>query len=265
MTPNVLLIDALNVIRRVHGAIPDADENRQVNQALEATQHSIERALKECNPTHALAVFDGHATTWRHTLLPNYKAGRKPMPEPLRLRLKEFAALFNNMSIRLYRKTGLEADDVIGAVAHKVAQVQLPVTILSTDKIYRQLLSHPTITLRDHFKKTEMRATEVLTETGFAPEQLLDYWALAGLGDIPGVEGIGHKGAMALMTQYGSLSNMLVALTDADSRPLKKLAEQVPTALLMRELVTLRTDLALGLNVKALRLATTPLARHTSA
>ena len=79
----VLLVDALNLIRRVYAAQPGEDGPERAHHALQAGVQSLHRALRECQPTHAVCIFDGQGPSWRHQLYKGYKAGRPPMPEAL--------------------------------------------------------------------------------------------------------------------------------------------------------------------------------------
>ncbi|WP_422460116.1 5'-3' exonuclease H3TH domain-containing protein [Endozoicomonas sp. ALB115] len=260
MAPTLLLIDALNLIRRIHAAIPlrepQADDNQQVDGALSATLASVQRAIKECNPSHILMVFDGDPPTWRHQLLPGYKAQRKPMPIVLRQRLVEFNNAFREMGLMTFRRNGIEADDVIGAITHKAIAVNVKTVILSTDKTYRQLLHSPLVIQRDHFQKVNFDSASVCTEYGMPPEKLLDYWGMAGVGDVPGVEGVGKKGATELLNRFGSLHGIFepeVAHGEKVKGALKKVLEQREQAELSVRLATLQHDVELGLSLKDLR------------
>ena len=264
MTPVLLLIDALNLIRRIHAVIPAGDgspeaEAKQVDDALTATLTSLQRAIHDCQPSHVLVVFDGDPPTWRHELYPAYKAGRKPMPAPLRQRLREFNQRFREFGVMTFRRNGMEADDVIGAVTHKAVAGGVKTVILSTDKAYRQLLHWPLVTQRDHFRKVDFNGDAVHEEFGVSSEQLLDYWAMAGIGDVPGVDGVGPKGATALLNEYTTLDAILaVGDEEGDSGrvkkgPLKKVLAQSDQALLSRQMATLKRDIELGMSLKDLR------------
>ncbi|WP_299728900.1 5'-3' exonuclease H3TH domain-containing protein [uncultured Endozoicomonas sp.] len=264
MAPTLLLIDALNLIRRIHAAVPGReapnqdnhdDEAQQVEGALSATVSSVQRAIKECNPTHALVVFDGDPPTWRHELLPDYKAKRKPMPDALRRRLSDFNKAFREMGLMTFRRNGVEADDVIGAITHKAIAGKINTIILSTDKAYRQLLQSPLVIQRDHFQKLDFDRAEVMKEFGIQPEQLLDYWSMAGVGDIPGVDGVGKKGAGDLLAQFGNLQNLFSegSNVEAPKGPLKKVLNQKEHALLSLQMATLKEDIDLGMSLKEMR------------
>jgi len=257
MPPTLLLIDALNLIRRVHGAIPAqvsaAGEDQHIDATLTATVSSIRRALRESDPSHLLIVFDGDPPTWRHRLFPDYKARRQPMPQLLRKRLIEFNNAFRHMGWMTFRRNGTEADDVIGTITHKAVAAKISTVILSTDRAYRQLLHSPLVCQRDHFRKTNYHGESVNTEFGLSPQRLPDYWGIAGVGDIPGVQGVGKKGAAELLNRFGSLQGILAQPDGEASGALKKVLAHKAQAQLSMQLATLQHQLELGLSLKNLR------------
>ena len=255
MRPHLLLIDALNLIRRIHAAVKAPDDNSQVNGAISSTVSSLARALHDSQPSHALIVFDGNPPTWRHKLYPEYKSQRKPMPEILYNRLGDFNNAFLQLGIKTYRRSGLEADDVIASIASKALGAGVAVTILSTDRSFQQLLTNPAIRLRDHFQKQDHTAETVHQQMGLQPDQLIDYWAMAGNGDIPGVSGVGNKGAIKLLQESGNLEQVfrLEETLEETKGAAGKVCEQREQALLSRQLATLATDLELGVRLKDLR------------
>ncbi len=257
MPPTLLLIDALNLIRRIHGAIPAqvnaTGEDKHIDATVIATLSSVQRALRESNPSHVLIVFDGDPPTWRHRLFPDYKARRQPMPPLLRKRLIEFNNAFRNMGLMTFRCNGTEADDVIGAITHKAIAAKINTVILSTDRIYRQLLHSPLVSQRDHFRKINFVSNSVKTQFGLSPQQLLDYWSIAGVGDIPGVPGVGKKGATELLNRFGSLQGVLAQTSSEARGALKKVLAHKNQAQLSMQLATLQRELKLGLSLKDLR------------
>ena len=251
MRPHLLLIDALNLIRRIHAAVRAPDENSQVDGAISSTLSSLARALQDSQPSHALIVFDGNPPTWRHELYPDYKSQRKPMPDILHNRLGDFNHAFLQLGVKTFRRSGLEADDVIASIASKAMAAGVAVTILSTDRSFQQLLTCPSIRLRDHFQKLDHNTETVYQQMGFKPEQLVDYWAMAGNGDIPGVNGVGNKGAEKLMQDFGSLEQVFQQQESKGASG--KVCAQKEQALLSRRLATLATELELGVRLKDLR------------
>lgn len=252
MQPNLLLIDALNLIRRVHAAVRAVDDESQVTGAISSTISSLSRALRDCQPSHVLVVFDGNPPTWRHKLYPDYKKNRKPMPEPLRKRLGEFNQAILQLGLKTFRRSGLEADDVIAAIASKAVLANVEVTILSTDRVFHQLLTSPLIRQRDHFQKLDANTQTVVEQYGLEPSQLVDFWSIAGVGDVPGVQGVGEKGAAKLLQTFGSLEGVIKEGSDHSSAG-RKVAEQPDQAWLSHKLAKLSCDLDVGIRLKDLR------------
>jgi DNA polymerase-1 len=118
----LLLIDALNIIRRIWEAIPIEDSPEKAVGAMRSCLASFKRAIEHHAPTHALAVFDLEGTTWRHDLYPDYQAGRKPMPESMRTSLPALISNLGELGIPSFSMAGYEADDVLAAIAHAMGQ-----------------------------------------------------------------------------------------------------------------------------------------------
>lgn len=254
MGVRVLIVDALNLIRRVYAATPDDSDPAHFDGALTATVQSLRRALRGASPTHAVAVFDGSERTWRHELYPEYKAGRKPMPEALRDGLGRYETAFGECGVRSVRKNELEADDVAATLASKIAESDGFAMILSTDKIYCQLLSER-IAVRDHFNKLDVDRGYVVQKFGVGPEKLVALWALAGNASthIPGVSGVGAKTAAKLIDDHGSLDAVLSAAESMSGKLGERLREGGDIARISYRLAELRRDLDLGWNLKTFR------------
>lgn len=250
-----LLVDALNLIRRVYAAHPGEDGPERVSGALKSTLGSLGRALRECGPTHAVIVFEGEGRGWRHKHYPEYKAGRAPMPEALRSGLPQFERAFLEKGIQSLRFPGLEADDVIATLAAKVALRGGDAVILSTDRTFLQLLSDR-VQVRDHFRQRDLDRAFVAEKYGVEPGQFADFLALCGepTNNIQGVPGIGGKTAAGLLKEFGTLERLLSAAGTLQGRPGEALRRHAEDVLLAKTLVTLRTDLELGLNLRCFRL-----------
>jgi len=254
MAIQFLLVDALNLIRRVYAAQPGEDGPERAAGALVSCTHSLQRALRECRPTHAVCVFEGEGQSWRYRAYPGYKAGRTPMPAALHEQLPSFREAFLGQGVSSVSLPGLEADDVIATLACKAASRQGQVIILSTDKAFLQLLSER-IGVRDHFGQRDLDPAYVRQRFGVSPERLTDLLALCGdpTNHIKGVPGVGIKTAARLLAEFGSLENILTGAGDIPGRTGESIAahrEQVRVAL---SLVRLQTDLELGLNLQAFR------------
>lgn len=257
MSIHLVIIDALNLIRRVHSAQPDETD---IARTIDTTSRTLQRIIGEADPTHIIAVFDHHQQDrgWRAEVLPGYKAGRKPMPQPLQQGLDQIQQAWWELGIDSLLSEGDEADDLVATLATKVAAHQEKVTIISTDKGYCQLLS-PTLQIRDYFQQRWLDAPFIENEFGVKPTQLADYWGLTGISSsqVPGVPGIGPKAAKEILTQYPDIDSAY----DSDDLPAKyrkKLDEHIELARVCKQVAGLKTDIELGFNLQDIRFSGSP-------
>lgn len=249
MSVHLLIVDALNLIRRIHAV--------QGSPCADTCLRALEQLIAHSQPTHVVAVFDdeerGHG--WRHQRLPDYKAGRAPMPDTLVAEMPALRAAFEQRGFKCWALPGSEADDLAATLAVKVAQAEYQATIVSTDKGYCQLLS-PTIRIRDYFQKRWLDAPFIASEFGVTPQQLPDYWGLAGISSskVPGVAGIGPKSATQLLNEFGTLEGIYAQLANVPEKWRKKLEEHREMAFICRDVARLETNLQLDGNLQQLRL-----------
>ncbi len=252
MSIHLVIIDALNLIRRVHSAQPDPSD---IERTINTTTRTLQRIINESEPTHIIAVFDHHLQDrgWRAELLPSYKEGRKPMPEPLQKGLDAIQQAWWELGIDSLLSEGDEADDLVATLACKVANHNEKVTIISTDKGYCQLLS-PTLQIRDYFQHRWLDAPFIESEFGVKPSQLADYWGLTGVSSsqVPGVAGIGPKAAKEILTQFANIEQAF-ASEELSPKYRKKLDEHIEMARICKQISTLKTDIELGFNLQDIR------------
>jgi protein Xni len=264
MSVHLVLIDALNLIRRIY-AVQErpfllnnelAENTKQ--QVLFNTEKACEQALKniveQLQPTHALAVFDSQAPCWRYEIYPDYKKGRKKMPEHLADKLADIQDRFMKHFVDSLVSETDEADDLIATLAIKVALRGQNVTIVSTDKCFLSLLN-PNIKVYDYFNRRYLDESYVLNKFSVKPNKLMDLWTLTGdnTNKIPGVAGIGQVTASELLNKYGSVKS-LVNATDLKKNISEKLSQHNEQISLSRQLLTLKIDIPLGFNLKDIRL-----------
>ncbi|MEH6649898.1 MAG: flap endonuclease Xni [Motiliproteus sp.] len=257
----LLLIDAMNMIRRIHAAVPGEGE-AAMEAALTTSGQVVGRLLNRFEPTHGVCAFDGWEKSWRHQEYPEYKAGRKPMPDTLKAGLDQFHQLFRYKGLLSLTYTDLEADDILTTLAVKTLDAGGQVVLVSTDKGFAQLLERTAeqgaerLLLWDHFGRQQIDQDFVERRFGVQPVQLCDFLALCGdtTNHIRGVDGIGAKTAAKLLAQYRSLEDIyanLAQLPEKQAAKLEGLWSQVEQA---RRLVRLRTDLQLDCTLRDFRL-----------
>ncbi len=213
----------------------------------------LNKVIREERPTFLVLTFDAPGPTFRHQLYEGYKAGRDAQPEDLSAQLPLVRELADAFRIPIVEVPGVEADDVIATLTQSVPE-DVAVTIVSTDKDLMQLVSER-VTLTDGLKERRYGPAEVEERFGVPPERMLDLRALVGdpSDNIPGVKGIGAKGAAKLIGEWGSLENLLDHAGEVKSaRARTALIEQAETARLSKRLSTLRRDVPLSLPLEAL-------------
>ena len=252
MSIHLVIIDALNLIRRVHSAQPDETD---IKKTIETTQRTLNKIIKQSQPSHIIAVFDHQLSDrgWRAEILPEYKLSRKPMPEALFAGLDSIQQAWWELGIDSLLSDGDEADDLVATLAMKVSSQHKKVTIISTDKGYCQLLA-PTLQIRDYFQHRWLDEQFIQTSFGVKAEQLTDYWGLAGISSsqVTGIPGIGAKSAQDILTQFDSIETAFSA-QDLPSKYRKKFDQHIELARVCKQVATLKTDIELGFNLQDLR------------
>ena len=250
-----LLIDGLNLVRRIFSAVPGAtDPLRHEAAVTESVVRSINRALGQHLPTHVVGVFDGDGPSWRHQIFPSYKSSRPPMPQGLREALPRIVAAIEASGVNCLIHPRHEADDLLATMATKVAARGGRVVMLSTDTSLCQML-RPGIEVHDHFSDRQLDEAFVRRRFGVAPGELPDLLGLVGVqsSGIPGVRGIGPKTASRLIGEHGCLDAVLAAADSMPGRVGRLLVNATAEARLSRQLVTLSRDIELGVNLSQFR------------
>lgn len=226
----LLVIDSHSIIHRAYHAMPPltTPDGRPI-QAVYGLARLI-LAILRTGPDYVIAAGDAPGRTFRKELDENYKAHRAPLPDDLRDQLGEAKELFRRYGVPLVEKPGYEADDLIGTVVdHYRGDPDLRIEILSSDSDLLQLVDDGKVVLRTLRKgvtdTTVMDETAVREKYGIGPDQIPAYKALVGdtSDNIPGVPGIGPKGASALLRLHPSIEELLAHLGDVP-----KLAAKLP-------------------------------------
>lgn len=248
MPLHLLIIDALNLIRRLHAV--------QGSPCRDGCVAALHQLLGHTRPTHVVAVFDSaeRRPGWRHQLLPDYKAGRPPMPDDLQAEMPALQEAFRTLGVSCWVAEQDEADDLAATLAVKMSDAGHQATIVSTDKGYCQLLA-PHIRIRDYFQKRWLDVPFIEQAFGVEPAQLPDYWGLCGISSskIPGVPGIGPKRARELILQFGSLAALYAQLDQLPEKWQTTLRQQQELAEICQRVATLKRDLVLQGNLNTLR------------
>ena len=253
----LLLIDGHSNLYRAHFALGDnlsAPDGTPTGAAY-GFLRMLHRLLNELAPTHIGVAFDVGRITFRTRMDARYKAQRKPMPPELKAQIPFVREALEHLGIPILELPDYEADDVIGTLGSKAARVPMECIIATSDKDMLQLVTDPFVRVwhTRHERLLDEAATEELF--GVPPAQVVDVLALMGdsSDNVPGCPGIGDKGARKLVREWGSIDNIYHHLDQVTpTRPRNALAANRDEVELSRDLVTIRTDLDLPLDLGSL-------------
>ncbi|MCH8305275.1 MAG: DNA polymerase I, partial [Candidatus Marinimicrobia bacterium] len=212
--------------------------------------------LKNKSPDYIAVVFDPKGPTFRHKMYKEYKATREKMPDDLRSQLPMIDKLLKALNIPRLDLDGYEADDIIGTMAGKAEKEGFEVLMVTADKDFAQLVTKKVVMYNTRAKADESNLIDiegVKKKWGVSPGQIRDYLALVGdtSDNVPGVRGVGPKGAVKLLAEYGSLEEILNHVNDISGEKLKEnLLNDAEVARLSLDLVTIRTDAPVGVEMK---------------
>src|SRR6478609_1436507 len=268
-SPRLFLIDGYALIYRAFFALisrPLTTGRGENTSAAWGIANFLQRLLAVHHPEYLGWVHDS-GLSFRHERYPAYKATREKLTEELQSDfdsgMERIREMIDAYRIPILTLPGYEADDVIGTLVAKSVDAGVNVVVVSGDKDFQQLVKNGVWLLNpgrggpanveEHWVGVE-NAEERL---GVAPEFVTDYLALVGdsSDNIPGVRGIGDKTASELVRQFGHLESILEHAPEiTKKRPREALLEHAENARLSKELVTIRDDLPVSLDLDALRI-----------
>ena len=243
----LVLIDGSSYLYRAFHALPPlTNAQGEPTGALFGVVNMLRATLKE-QPAYVAFVVDAPGRTFRDDLYDQYKANRPPMPDELRAQIEPMMAIVQALGFPILRVPGVEADDVIGTLAVQGAQAGLQVTISTSDKDFAQLV-RPGVELVNTMtgSRTDSDAA-VIEKFGVRPDQIVDYLSLMGdaVDNVPGVAKCGPKTAAKWLAEYGTLDGVIAAAATIKGKIGENLREALDRLPLNRQLVTIKTDVAL--------------------
>lgn len=258
----VYLLDAMALAYRAHFAMLRSNLKNSEGIAtgpIFGFANTLVKLIESDQPTHLAVVWDTHAPTFRHEMDSEYKANRPPQPEELTVAIpliKEMIAAFNIPNLE---SDGYEADDIIGTLAKQAEASDADVFLVTPDKDFMQLVD-------DHIKMLKplnngdgfdvIDRDGVVAYFGVQPEMVIDVLALIGdtSDNVPGVPGIGKKGAPELILKYGSLEKLIEAAPEISAKRVREgLTDGAAQAMMSRTLVTIKTDVPDTVNWRTLQ------------
>lgn len=242
-----LLVDGNSLMHRAFHALPLMEADGIYTNAIYGFLSMLLKVINEESVQYLAVCFDEHGPTFRHTVYPEYKAGRRETPQELRQQFTTILTLLDELGIRRYSLQGWEADDLLGTLSRKGEQAGAAPLLLTGDRDALQLVDGKTelmFTRKGISETIRFTPSKVYEEFGFTPDQVTDWKGLAGdsSDNIPGVPGIGDKTAVKLLQQYGNLENILSNAENVKGKLGEKLKNYADQARFSKELATIHRD-----------------------
>ncbi len=259
MSRRLFLIDAYALIYKYYYAFmgrPMRSRDGMNTSVVFGFTKFLRDLLKREKPDLIGVAFDPPGGSFRREMFPEYKANRPPTPEDIKLSVPYVKRLLEAMCIPILEVQGFEADDVIGTLAKRGAEAGYDVFMVTPDKDYGQLVDDKCVIYNqkgDDIIQTDRAAIEA--KYGFSdPVLVRDVLALWGdaSDNIPGVPGIGEKGAAKLVREWGTVENILANADKIGGKTGKNIAEWGDKLLLAKELTTIRLDAPIEFDEAAL-------------
>ncbi len=222
MAKKLVLIDGHSILNRAYFGLPDLTNSEGLHtNAVYGFLNILFKILDSEQPDYLTVAFDLHAPTFRHKMFEAYKGTRKPMQPELKEQVPLIKEMLRAMGIALVEKEGYEADDLLGTLSVQAEEMGLDVKIVSGDRDLLQLATKKVILLIPKTKKngTEIEVyneDDVREKYLVSPKEFVDVKALMGdtSDNIPGVAGIGEKGATKLIAQYHSIEEVFAHIEE---------------------------------------------------
>jgi len=254
----LFLIDGSSQMYRAYHAFRGKGLSNQEGHTTHAVYvfvTMLRKLMADHKPAYMAASFDLAGPTFRDQIVDDYKANRAAMPDDLAEQINWVHQACEAMGVPIVTAEGYEADDVIGTLAKRAAVEGFGVAIVSIDKDFFQLVRDGVRVYDPREDGAWFDASGVAEKFGVQPAQVADVLALVGdtSDNVAGVPGIGKKGAVDLITKYGSLDTLLEKADELKPKQREALVTHRAAALQSRELVTIRTDVPVDVDFEALR------------
>jgi DNA polymerase-1 len=254
--PELFLLDGMALVYRAYFALQQAGMKTREGiptGAMHGFAATLLKIYETWHPDYLAVAFDSREKTFRHKLYAPYKANRPAPPEDLVVQIEAIIELINAFDIPLIKMPGYEADDLIGSAA-RIFSERCRIYIVSPDKDLAQLVHDGVTMLKPSKKQNDLEPfgrKEIVKQFGVEPERFVDMLTLCGdtSDNIPGAKGIGPKTATALLLKYGSLDNVYKHITELSAKIQTSLEAFRPQLELIRNLVTIDSDIDLALDL----------------
>ena len=258
----LFLLDAYALIYRSYYALinnPRINSKGQNTSAIMGFCNTLYEIISKEKPTHIGVAFD-HGKTFRHEAFPEYKAQRQETPEDIKFSVPIIKDILSALNIPIFQVDGFEADDVIGTLALKSGENDIETYMLTPDKDYGQLVRNNVYQFRPRHGGgyEKLGPAEVCDKYGIQDaRQVIDLLALMGdsSDNFPGCPGVGEKTAVKLISQFGSIEEMLTHTEEIKGKLREKVEAAVDDIKMSKFLATIRTDVPVELDLEKMEVS----------
>jgi DNA polymerase-1 len=259
---NILLIDGNSLTYRAYYGTANSPQGLlktsfgQPTNAVITLNRILQKAIHTYKPTHILVAFDFGSKTFRHKEMKEYKSGRSKTPEELLTQIPIVKEMIQLMGIKYFELKLIEADDIIATIAKKYEE-NIKINIISSDKDLLQLVSKNinVIQPQNGNKKDKIINLNNFNKiNGHNPKQVTDFKGLVGdsSDNLPGVKGLGPKGANKLLLKYKTLENIYQNIDLIVGALKEKLIQNKEIAFKCKKIATLKTDVDISYEINDL-------------
>ncbi len=254
----IVIIDGNSLINRAYYAVqrPMITKEGIYTQGIYGFINMLNKIKDDYSPEYAAVAFDLKGPTFRHEMYDGYKAGRKPMPPELAMQLPLLKEILKAMNISVIEEEGFEADDILGTLSLQAEKKGIEVLLFTGDKDALQLCSDMTKVIFTKRGVTDFDLYDrekVIERYSLTPEQFIDLKAIMGdsSDNIPGIAGIGEKGGIELLKEFGNLDELLKRKEEIKKPAMKKKVEEgVESAKMSRTLATIVRDVPIDVEIE---------------
>ena len=247
-----IIVDGSSYLYRAFYALPHLKNSAGLNTgAIVGFANMTQKIISEYNPKYISMIFDAKGKNFRHKVYKEYKSNRKSMPKELSEQVEPIFQFVESLGINIIQKPDVEADDVIASLVNKFSS-EAPILISSGDKDLAQLVTKD-VHIINSMNDVIMDPKGVEKKFGVKPDQILDYLILVGdtSDNIPGVDKVGPKTAVKLISEYGSVDKIIKNLPKIQEKLRVRIEESIENIKLARELIKLKDNVDVENNISS--------------
>lgn len=257
--PRFYIVDGNGYIYRAFFALPKLTNSKGLpSNAIYGFTNMIRKLINEEKPDYIAVAFDAKEKTFRHESFEGYKIDRPEMPDDLQQQIPYIQRICEVLNLPVIRKPGYEADDVIATLMEQCKAETMVGVIVTSDKDLLQLVdaSREIYTLDPMKDYIVYDDQAVLEKWGVPPAKITELLSIMGdkIDNVPGVKGIGEKGALELILKFGTVENLLAHVDQVEKKSHREKLQEFKDDLVMsRKLVELRKDVPMDEKVREMK------------